>query len=201
MTVFTTPVAPTWSPRAGPKEPASESPPTHSASGCSWSSFRGAFARAAFGETSVPSRPNLALRPLGAACASESFELYAYAAAASPPATTTTTMAMMMRVRVLRRAATRRSRRLLVSAPDGSVVGFRGIAIRRERSCPALGRLRGRLFVLRQAELRSVQVGVNAAERQQVGMRSGLDDAALLDDHDAVGVDDRRETVRDHDRG
>ena len=47
-------------------------------------------------------------------------------------------------------------------------------------------------------ELRPVQLGVEAARREQVGMRAGFHDVAVLEHHDQVGVEDGREPVRDH---
>jgi len=50
-------------------------------------------------------------------------------------------------------------------------------------------------------ELGVVQVGVQAAGRQQFGVRTPLDDLALLDHQDLVGLADRGQPVRDHQRG
>src|SRR5439155_21173959 len=41
---------------------------------------------------------------------------------------------------------------------------------------------------------------VDAAARDQLGMRAMLDDAAALEDHDANGVLDRRQAMCDHER-
>src|SRR5215217_2214831 len=51
------------------------------------------------------------------------------------------------------------------------------------------------------AELGPVQVGVQAAGPQQLGVGALLDDAAALDDQDPVGVDDGRQPVGDDQAG
>lgn len=50
------------------------------------------------------------------------------------------------------------------------------------------------------AVLPAHQRGVITALADELGVRAHLDDAALLQDEDAVGVDDRREPVRDDER-
>src|SRR5919199_592831 len=49
-------------------------------------------------------------------------------------------------------------------------------------------------------ELGAVEVGVAAAEGQQLLVRARLHDPAAVDDEDAVGVADGRQPVRDHQR-
>ena len=51
------------------------------------------------------------------------------------------------------------------------------------------------------AHQRVVEVGVEAARRAQLVVAPALDDATLVDDHDLIGVDDRRQAVRDDDGG
>ena len=46
-----------------------------------------------------------------------------------------------------------------------------------------------------------MQPGVKPALRHELLVGALLDDAALVDDHDAIGVSDRREPVGDHHRG
>src|SRR5436190_2201279 len=50
-------------------------------------------------------------------------------------------------------------------------------------------------------ELSCVETVVEAALREQLGVRALLDDAASIQHEDPVRALDRRETVRDHDRG
>ena len=50
-------------------------------------------------------------------------------------------------------------------------------------------------------ELDAVQARVRAVRREQLGVRPDLDDAPAVEHDDAVGVLDRRQPVRDHDRG
>ena len=58
-----------------------------------------------------------------------------------------------------------------------------------------------RSSVGRPADLRAVQLGVEAAAGQQFAVRAALDDPSVVDHEDAIGVDDRRQAVRDDDRG
>ena len=51
------------------------------------------------------------------------------------------------------------------------------------------------------AEPAGVQHGIAAAGRDQLFVRAQFADPAFGDDRDPVGVLDRREPVRDHDRG
>src|SRR6185437_5790327 len=57
---------------------------------------------------------------------------------------------------------------------------------------------RARLLLL---ELEAVERGVAAAFAQQLVVAAGFDDAAVLDDVDAVGMRDGVQAVRDHQRG
>ena len=50
-------------------------------------------------------------------------------------------------------------------------------------------------------ELQSCKPGVEAIRGEERGVRSLLDHASGLDDQNAIGVDDRREPVGDHERG
>ena len=50
------------------------------------------------------------------------------------------------------------------------------------------------------SELGAVEVGVEAAGGEQLGVRAALDDPAVVDDEDLVGVADGRQPVRDDDR-
>ena len=52
----------------------------------------------------------------------------------------------------------------------------------------------------RRVELDPVQPRIDAAAREQLGVRALLDDAAVVEHDDAVGVLDRRQPVRDDDR-
>src|SRR5215218_10764694 len=76
-----------------------------------------------------------------------------------------------------------------------SVGGTSGGGRGRHRAAVGRGRGRG------PAELGGVQVSVQAAGPQQLGVGALLDDAAALDDQDPVGVDDGRQPVGDDQAG
>src|SRR5450759_978767 len=57
------------------------------------------------------------------------------------------------------------------------------------------------LASLRACELGSTQLGVEPLGGQQSAMRASLDDAALGDDQDLIGLAHRRQTVGDNNRG
>ncbi len=50
-------------------------------------------------------------------------------------------------------------------------------------------------------ELRSVELGVEALGREQLQVRAALDDPALVDDENLIGLANGRQPVRDDDRG
>src|SRR3954468_15308159 len=50
------------------------------------------------------------------------------------------------------------------------------------------------------AELRPLERSVRAVQRRELGGRPALDDAAVLQHDDLVGVFDRRQAMRDHER-
>jgi len=60
--------------------------------------------------------------------------------------------------------------------------------------------LRGLLVTFGTAHLSPVQLGINPAAGQEFAVSPGLDDPAVVDDDDPVGIDDRRQAVRDDDR-
>ena len=62
----------------------------------------------------------------------------------------------------------------------------------------AIGAPAGRRLLV--AQLQAVERGVASALAQQFVMAAGFGDRAVLDDKDAVGIDDGVQPVRDHDR-
>src|SRR6478735_5985032 len=80
------------------------------------------------------------------------------------------------------------------SAMRSRVIGGCSLSFRHGRSCGATPRAIG-------LELLPVQPSVQPAEGDQLGVRATLDDAAAVVDQDPVRAMDRREAVRDRDRG
>ena len=57
--------------------------------------------------------------------------------------------------------------------------------------------MRDRPFVTL-CELTQIEVGIGTLGSQQFPMRALLDNVAMVHDQDQVGINDRRQTVRDH---